>query len=103
MPVIVNQHLLDRTRDPGADLVSVTGYIGVIGILVGRGIHPIPNPEKQAEDGNYGADDEKAAGWSVPGFTFSIGVAFLIRAARRRSSCDMVERERVFFDGHRFL
>src|SRR5258707_14420425 len=103
MPVVVNEDLLNRTSDARADLVRVTGHISVVGILVGRSIHPIPNPEKHAEDGNYGADDNKTAGWTVAGFALLIGIAFLIRATRRRSSGDTVWWGRVFFDMHTFF
>src|SRR5260221_6520260 len=100
MPVVVNEDLLNRTSDARADLVRVTGHISVVGILVGRSIHPIPNPEKHAEDGNYGADDNKTAGGTVPGFFLLIGIAFLIRATRRRSSGDTGWWGRVFFYMH---
>jgi hypothetical protein len=78
--------------------VGITGHISVIGVLVRRGIHPVPDTEKKAEDDDYGADDEKAAGRTVPGFAFLIGVVFLIPVTLRRSSGDVVERKGVFLD-----
>jgi hypothetical protein len=65
---------------------------------VGRSIHPIPNSEKDGEDGDYSADDKKTAGWTVPGFAFLIGIVFFIGATRRRSSGNVVEWKRVFLE-----
>jgi hypothetical protein len=78
--------------------VGVTGDISIVGILVDRGIHPVSDTEKETEDDDYGADDEKTAGRTVPGFAFLIGVVFLIPVTLRRSSGDVVERKGVFLD-----
>jgi hypothetical protein len=64
-------------------------------------MHPVPDTEKEAEDGDYAADDEKTAGWTVPGFAWFIYLVFLIRAICRRSSGDAVEWKRVFLDWHK--
>ena len=70
--------------------MGVTSDISIVGILVGRSIHPVPDTEKNGQNGNDGADDEKTARRTVSWFAFLIGVNFLRGAPRRRSSCDVV-------------
>src|SRR4029077_10178535 len=97
MPVVVNQDLFDGASDARADLVRVTGDISIVGILVGRGIHPVPDTEKKAEDPNHGANDQYAAPRSVCWFVRAI------RVTGGRSSGDVIPWNRVFFEEHKFF
>src|SRR6202007_2993654 len=97
MPVVVNKDLFDRTSDARTYLVGVTGDISIVGILMGRSVHPVPDTEKKAEDPNDGANDQYTASPSI------CWLVFAIRVSRRRSSCDLVPRNRVFLDEHKLF